>query len=94
MIRGGMERLSYAHGAQPVPLLGETIGARLERAAAEHGERPALVSRHQRRLTYRELNPDVDRLARAASRSGSPTQRAAARFRAASRASSRPAATA
>jgi fatty-acyl-CoA synthase len=60
-----MERLSYAHGAQPVPLLGETIGASLERAAAEHGDRPALVSRHQRRrLIYRELDAEVDRVAR------------------------------
>src|SRR5215211_5979669 len=57
---------SYAHGASAVPLLGETIGAALERAAAEHGARPAIVSRHQDlRLTYAELDAEADRVARA-----------------------------
>ncbi len=58
--------LSYAKGPQPSPLLVETIGANLARAVAEHGDRPALVSRHQGvRLTYAELDVEVDRIARA-----------------------------
>jgi fatty-acyl-CoA synthase len=48
------------------PLLGETIGESLERTVAAHGDREALVVRHQDvRLTYAELNGQVDRLARA-----------------------------
>jgi fatty-acyl-CoA synthase len=58
--------LSYAHGAASTPLLGETIGANLERTAARVPDRPALVARHQGlRLTYAELNAEVDRVARA-----------------------------
>ena len=58
--------LSYAKGPQPSPLLVETIGANLARTVAEHGDRPALVSRHQGvRLTYAELDAEVDRVARA-----------------------------
>jgi fatty-acyl-CoA synthase len=57
---------SYAQGASDTPLLGETIGASLERTVAQHGDREALVVRHQQiRLTYAELNEQVDRLARA-----------------------------
>ena len=57
---------SYAHGASDTPLLGETIGESLERTAAKFPDREALVVRHQDiRLTYRELNEQVDRLARA-----------------------------
>jgi fatty-acyl-CoA synthase len=56
---------SYAHGASDTPLLGETIGESLERTVAKFPEREALVVRHQGiRLTYRELNDQVDRLAR------------------------------
>jgi fatty-acyl-CoA synthase len=57
---------SYAHGASEVPLLGETIGANLERTALRVPDRLAIVSRHQDvRLTYRELDREVDRVARA-----------------------------
>ncbi len=57
---------SYAKGPQPKPLLVETIGANLARTVAEHGDRQALVSRHQGvRLTYAELDAEVDRVARA-----------------------------
>src|SRR5207237_4340532 len=56
--------LSYAHGASTVPLIGETIGANLERTAARVPDAEALVSRPQGlRLTYAELNGAVDRLA-------------------------------
>src|SRR4051794_14071070 len=61
-----MSRISYAHGISTTPLLGETIGANLERAVAQHGDREALVVRHQGvRWSYAELNERVDRLARA-----------------------------
>jgi fatty-acyl-CoA synthase len=46
-------------------LLGETIGANLERAVAAHADREALVSRHQGiRLSYAELDAAVNRVAR------------------------------
>src|SRR5687768_14386568 len=60
-----MAEASYAHGASAVPLLGDTIGANLERTAREHPDRPALISRHQDvRLSYAELDEQVDRVAR------------------------------
>ena len=60
------ESASYAKGPQPQPLLVETIGAALERTVAAHGERTALISRHQGiRLSYEELDAEVDRVARA-----------------------------
>jgi len=56
---------SYACGAAAQPLLGETIGESFERTVARHGGREALVVRHQDiRLTYSELDAEVDRLAR------------------------------
>jgi len=55
---------SYAHGTSTVPLLGETIGANLERTAARVPDAAALVSSHQdMRFTWAELNAAVDRLA-------------------------------
>jgi fatty-acyl-CoA synthase len=58
--------LSYAHGVSDTPLLGETIGANLERTAARVPDRLALISRHQGlRLTYAQFNEQVDRVARA-----------------------------
>ena len=57
---------SYAHGASAVPLLGETIGANLERTTRAHADRLALISRHQGlRYTYAELNEQVDHVAKA-----------------------------
>jgi fatty-acyl-CoA synthase len=57
--------LSYAHGTSSVPLLGETIGANLERTVGRLADADALVSRHQSvRWSYRELNERVDALAR------------------------------
>ncbi|HYO46558.1 MAG TPA: AMP-binding protein [Gemmatimonadota bacterium] len=56
---------SYAHGTSAVPLLGETIGANLERTAARVPESEALVSCHQgARFNWAELNSAVDRVAR------------------------------
>ena len=66
MAMGPRQVPSYAHGASPVPLLGETIGANLERTAARFADRPAIVSRHQDvRLSYAEFDAEVDRVARA-----------------------------
>ncbi|MBV8299337.1 MAG: AMP-binding protein [Candidatus Eremiobacteraeota bacterium] len=56
---------SYAHGASPVPLLGETIGDNLDRIARRFPEHDAVVSVHQsRRLTYAEFVAETDRLAK------------------------------
>src|SRR3954451_2312828 len=56
---------SYAAGETSPPLLEETIGANLQRIAAEHGDREALVEvATGRRWTYRELDAEVDVLAR------------------------------
>jgi len=57
--------VSYASGTSDHPLLGETIGANLERSAARFADREALVDvAAGRRWTYAELDADVDRLAR------------------------------
>jgi fatty-acyl-CoA synthase len=60
-----MEQTSYAHGVSATPLLGETIGANLDRTIAAHGARDALIVCHQGvRMTYDELGAAVDRVAR------------------------------
>src|SRR5690242_14485984 len=57
---GAMPALSYSHGISDVPLLGETIGANLERTVARFGDRDAVVSCHQGvRLTYAEFDDAV-----------------------------------
>jgi fatty-acyl-CoA synthase len=56
--------LSYAHGAFDEPLLGETIGANLDRTIERTPEADALVSSHQGlRYTYAEFGEAVGRLA-------------------------------
>jgi len=57
---------SYAHGASPVPLLGETVGDNLDRIARRFPNSDAVVAVHQnRRLTYAQFNAETDRLAKA-----------------------------
>ncbi|MGH9234825.1 MAG: AMP-binding protein, partial [Acidimicrobiales bacterium] len=57
--------LSYAHGGSVVPLLGETIGANLERTVDRYPDNEAVVSRHQeRRFTYAQFDEAVDVVAR------------------------------
>jgi fatty-acyl-CoA synthase len=57
--------ISYTHGASPVPLLGETIGALLDRVAAQHPDREAVVSvQQQARVTYAEFARACDEIAR------------------------------
>jgi len=59
-----MQQASYVHGASDRLLIGDTIGNHLDRIAAQHPDRPAVVVRHQNiRLTYAELNARVDALA-------------------------------
>src|SRR5919197_3882825 len=58
--------LAYAQGTSDVPLRGETIGAMWDAIVGTHGDRLALVSRHQGiRWTYAELHEQVERCARA-----------------------------
>ncbi|MEU3347646.1 AMP-binding protein [Streptomyces sp. NPDC006700] len=56
---------SYAHGTSGTPLLGDTIGARLDRSVAAFGDREALVDAPSgRRWTYAEFGAAVDEVAR------------------------------
>ena len=55
---------SYVSGASTIPLLGETVGANLDRAIARWGDRPALIVRQQGiSWSYRELGDRARRLA-------------------------------
>jgi fatty-acyl-CoA synthase len=57
---------SYASGTSATPLLGDTIGANLDRTVAAYGDREALVSVHQGlRYTYTEFADAVERTGRA-----------------------------
>jgi fatty-acyl-CoA synthase len=57
-------RLSYSSGPSAQPLIGETIGANLERTTAAFGDREALVDVPTgRRWTYAQLNAGADALA-------------------------------
>lgn len=56
---------SYTSGISDTPLLGDTIGANLERTVAAHGDREALVDVPSgRRWTYTQLLADVDAVAK------------------------------
>jgi fatty-acyl-CoA synthase len=58
--------LSYVHGVGTTPLLADTLGGSLNRAAERWGHRDALVACHQQvRYSYRELRDEADRAARA-----------------------------
>lgn len=55
---------SYVHGAFSAPLIGDTIGAYLDKTADRHPDREALVVRHQGvRWTYRQFQHRVNNLA-------------------------------
>ncbi|GAA2609240.1 AMP-binding protein [Actinomadura fulvescens] len=59
-----MTRLSYASGPSAAPLLGDTIGADLDRTVAAFPDRDALVDRATaRRWTYAQLAEAVDAVA-------------------------------
>ncbi|MEV4004786.1 AMP-binding protein [Actinomadura sp. NPDC049753] len=56
--------VSYASGVSATPLLGDTIGANLDRTVAAHAERDALVERASgRRWTYEQFSDDVEAVA-------------------------------
>ncbi|MFJ9369783.1 AMP-binding protein [Nocardia sp. NPDC101769] len=58
------ESTSYTFGVWDAPLLGDTIGANLNRTAAAHPDREALIDYTTGiRWTYREFNAEVDALA-------------------------------
>ncbi len=66
-----MGQLAHEHGPVDVALLDETIPANLQRTLAQHGDREALVSRHQDiRWTYDEFGTRVRRLAKAMMQAG------------------------
>jgi fatty-acyl-CoA synthase len=55
---------SYVHGASNQPLIGDTIGAHLDRVVEVAPDRPALVVRQQNiRWTYSEFREQVDSVA-------------------------------
>jgi fatty-acyl-CoA synthase len=57
-------RLSYVHGVGTTPLIADTIGGALNRAAERWGDRDALVACHQQlRYSYRALRDQADRAA-------------------------------
>jgi fatty-acyl-CoA synthase len=57
--------LSYTHGTDGTPLLGDTVGANLDRGIAAHPGREALVDVPSgRRWTYAEFGAAVDEVAR------------------------------
>jgi fatty-acyl-CoA synthase len=59
-----MPAASYVHGVSAQPLLGDTVGTLLDRIAATHPDRPALVVRSQGiRLDYRQFHAEVERVA-------------------------------
>ncbi len=55
---------SYVHGASAQSLLGDTVGSLIDRIAAIHADRPALVVRSQNvRMSYRQFHTEVERAA-------------------------------
>ena len=77
---------SYSSGTSTVPLLGDTIGANLDRTVARVGDREALVEcATGRRWTYPELDAEVDACAlglrRARRREGRPGRHLGAELR-------------
>ncbi|AHH16521.1 putative acyl--CoA ligase [Nocardia nova SH22a] len=61
---GRVRPTSYTHGVWDAPLLGETIGANLDRTVAVHGDRDALVDRVTGvRWSYRQFAAEVDAVA-------------------------------
>jgi fatty-acyl-CoA synthase len=62
---------AYGHGASDTPLLGETIGSNIERMAAQHADREAVVVVQQGvRWSYAQFAAQIDRVARALVASG------------------------
>ncbi|KIX10049.1 uncharacterized protein Z518_01130 [Rhinocladiella mackenziei CBS 650.93] len=63
--RRGLLTQARVSGPLDPPLLEETIGENFSRIVSAHGDRPAVISRHQKkRLTYNQLDLDSNVLAR------------------------------
>jgi len=61
-----MNSISYTSGISQIPLIGMTIGDKLDEIVSNHGENEALVVIHQNiRWTYKQLLEEVDLCARA-----------------------------
>ena len=61
-----MQKKSYAHGAGPLPLLGETIGQNLSGTCKRFADREALISIHQNyRATYSQFWQQSEEVAKA-----------------------------
>jgi len=59
-----MRAPSYVQGVSRQSLLGDTVGSLLDRIAATHPDRPALVVRSQQvRLSYHQFHAEVERVA-------------------------------
>ncbi|GER91500.1 AMP-binding protein [Dictyobacter vulcani] len=59
-------RWSYASATSSIPLLGLTIGDMFDQTVARYPDQPALIVRHQEiRLSYRELQSQVNQCAKA-----------------------------
>ncbi|MEO7019278.1 MAG: AMP-binding protein [Ktedonobacteraceae bacterium] len=64
-IQPNTRQWSYTSGTSDTPLLGLTIGDLFDQTATTYPDHPALISRHQQiRLTYSELQEQVNRCAR------------------------------
>ncbi len=64
-IQPNRRQWSYTSGTSDTPLLGLTIGDLFDQTATTYPDHPALISRHQQiRLTYSELQEQVNRCAR------------------------------
>ncbi len=58
--------MSYVSGTSDMPLIGKTIGDLFDETVAKYPTNDALISRHQGlRYTYKELQAEVDRCAKA-----------------------------
>jgi len=58
-LRRGLLTQARTRGAFEPPLLEETVGENFARIVSAHGDRPAVISRHQqKRLTYEQLDLD------------------------------------
>ncbi len=65
LLRRSLLTQSVAKGHLEPPLLEETVGENFARIVSAHGDRPAVISRHQqKRLTYQELDLDSNVLAK------------------------------
>ncbi len=61
----GTHTMSYSSGTGDIPLLGLTIGDMFDQTVANYPDNDALISRHQNiRLTYSQLQVEVNRFAR------------------------------